>query len=209
MSLSGAIYRKLMVMLLQGELVPGQMINRRQIAASLDVSVAPVLEAMVLLENEGFLETIPRKGTQVKIIREEDVRGQFIFRDALESKAARMYYGAPLTGRMGELESFALRVDQAPSDHLEDWKTEILFHRELVALAGVPALTDAFDRAMRIHLFYAMVRIIPAHRATERDNHVVLLRNLSEAEGPDQAERIIRSHVWYGKEAILGENCPV
>ena len=94
-------------------------------------------------------------------------------------------------------------MDQAPSDNLEDWKTEILFHRELVSLAGIPALTAAFDHTMKVNFFYAMARIIPAHLTTERDNHVDLLHRLTDAEGPDQAESIIRDHVWYGKEAIL------
>ena len=203
MSLANDIYNRIMEQLLSGDLLPGQIINRRQMAADFHVSVAPVLEAMVLLEHEGLMETIPRKGTQVRLIREEDVRGQFVLRDALESKAARIYYGGNLKERSDELLDFARRVDQAPSDHLEDWKTEILFHRELVSLAAVPALTEAFDRTMRLNLFYAMARIIPVHLATERDNHVNLLHKLMEAESADQAEILIRKHVWYGKESLL------
>ncbi|OQY33481.1 MAG: hypothetical protein B6241_07925 [Spirochaetaceae bacterium 4572_59] len=209
MTLSSDIYRKIMDLLLSGELLPGQNINRRQIASDFDVSVAPVLEAMVRLEHEGLLETIPRKGSQVRLIREEDVLGQFILRDALESKAARIYYGDILKEKMNGLEPFARLVDQAPSDQLEDWRTEIIFHRELVSLAGIPALTEAFDRTMKLNLFYAMARIIPVHLASERDNHVDLLKRLVEAPHADRAEEIIRSHVWYGKESILKENITV
>ena len=46
---------------LERELKPGEIINRRQIATRLDMSVAPVLEAMLRLESEGYLETLPRK----------------------------------------------------------------------------------------------------------------------------------------------------
>ena len=209
MALSEDIYKKIMNMLLSGELLPGQIINRRQIASDFNVSVAPVLEAMLLLEHEGLLETIPRKGTQVRLIREEDVRGQFVLRDALESKAARIYFGSILKESLTELEPFARQVDQAPSDNLEDWKTEILFHRELVSLAGIPALTAAFDHTMKVNLFYAMARIIPAHLTTERDNHVELLQRLIEVESADRAESVIRDHVWYGKEAILNSEFTV
>jgi len=203
MSLASEIYEKILGMLLAGELLPGQIINRRQTAADFQVSVAPVLEAMVLLEHDGLLETIPRKGTQVRLIREEDVIGQFMLRDALESKAARLYCGGSLQERLEELLPFAERVDRAPADHLEDWKTEILFHRELVSLAGIPALTDAYDRAMKLNLFYSMARIIPARLAASRDNHVALLERLAGADSPEEAEGIIRKHVWYGKESLV------
>ena len=202
-SLSQGIHQKLLDMLLEGELLPGQIINRRQMAADFGVSVAPVLEAMVLLEHEGLLETIPRKGTQVKLIREADVLGQFMIRDALECKAARLYWKGPLKEQMERLLLFAERVDHAPEDHLEDWKTEILFHRDLVELAGIPALTEAYDRTMKLNLFYAMARIIPAHRKTSRENHVDLLHRLCAAESADREEEIIRNHVWYGKDFIL------
>ena len=121
----------------------------------------------------------------------EDVRGQFVLRDALESKAARIYWGEILIEKSEELLAFARRVDQAPSDHLEDWKTEILFHRELVSLAGVPVLTEAFDRTMRLNLFYAMARIIPVHLATERDNHVILLQNFDECGKPGSGGKFL------------------
>ncbi len=202
-SLSQEIHQKLLAMLLEGELLPGQIINRRQMASDFNVSVAPVLEAMVLLEHEGLLETIPRKGTQVKLIREADVMGQFMIRDALECKAARLYWDGPLKDKMDHLLPFAEKVDQAPEDHLEDWKTEILFHRDLVNLAAVPALTEAFDRTMKLNLFYAMARIIPAHKKTSRENHVDLLNRLCAAGSADRAEEIIRNHVWYGKDFIL------
>ncbi len=209
LSLSQEIHQRILDLLLQGKLLPGQIINRRQMAADFNVSVAPVLEAMVLLEHEGLLETIPRKGTQVKLIREADVKGQFMLRDALESKAARLYWDGPLKQRWDELKPFAEKVDQAPEDHLEDWKTEILFHRELVGLAGIPALTEAYDRTMKLNLFYAMARIIPVHQKTSRDNHVELLRRLSEAGSADKAEQVIRNHVWYGKEFILNAETSV
>ena len=69
--LSGEVYEALLARLMSGELLPGQLINRRDVAAQLGTSTAPVLEAMKQLEFDGYLETLPRKGTQVRIISEE------------------------------------------------------------------------------------------------------------------------------------------
>jgi len=186
-----------------GELHPGQIINRRQIASEFGVSVAPVLEAMLLLEHEGLLETIPRKGTQVRLIRQEDVLGQFILRDALECKAARLYWNRTLPEAYSDLLDFARQVDSATEDLLEDWRQEILFHKELVTLAGVPALTAAFDQTMKLNLFFTMSRTVPPELKHNRDNHEVLIQRLNSAGSADEAEEIIRTHVWYAKEYML------
>lgn len=203
MQLSKDVYNRILEQLLEGKLLPGQIINRRQIAADFGVSVAPVLEAMLLLEHEGLLETIPRKGTQVRLVRSEDVLGQFMIRDALESKAARMYWNTTLPDARDDLLDFAEQVDNAVQDHLEDWRMEILFHKELVSLAGIPALTAAFDRTMRLNLFFSMARIVPPEKNAGRDNHVVLVNRLLEAGSADEAENIIRTHVWYAKEYLI------
>ena len=146
--------------MLAGTLHPGQIINRRQIANDFGVSVAPVLEAMLLLEHEGLLETIPRKGTQVRLIRPEDILGQFMIRDAIESKAARLYWNRTLPDTYDDMIDFARQVDTATEDLLEDWRLEILFHKELVSLAGIPALTKAFDKTMKLSLFFTMARTV-------------------------------------------------
>lgn len=203
MLLSRDVYNRILEQLLAGELLPGQIINRRQIASEFAVSVAPVLEAMLLLEHEGLLETIPRKGTQVRLVRSEDVLGQFMIRDALESKAARIYWNKGLKDNKEDLLVFAEHVDGATQDLLEDWRQEILFHRELVSLAGIPALTAAYDKTMKLNLFFTMTRTVPEHKKARRDNHIVLIQSLLDAANADEAENLIRTHVWFAKEYLL------
>jgi DNA-binding GntR family transcriptional regulator len=203
MLLSRDVYNRILEQLLAGELLPGQIINRRQIASEFAVSVAPVLEAMLLLEHEGLLETIPRKGTQVRLVRPEDILGQFMIRDALESKAARLYWNKGLKDNSEDILDFAEQVDGATQDLLDDWRQEILFHKELVSLAGIPALTAAFDKTMKLNLFFTMTRTVPNDKKARRDNHVVLIQNLLSATCADEAENLIRTHVWFAKEYLL------
>ncbi|MBF9014304.1 MULTISPECIES: GntR family transcriptional regulator [unclassified Oceanispirochaeta] len=203
MLLSRDVYNRILEQLLAGELLPGQIINRRQIASEFGVSVAPVLEAMLLLEHEGLLETIPRKGTQVRLVRPEDVLGQFMIRDAIESKAARLYWNKGLKNNSEDILDFAQQVDGATQDLLDDWRQEILFHKELVSLAGIPALTAAFDKTMKLNLFFTMTRTVPEDKKNIRDNHVVLIQNLLKAVNTDEAESIIRTHVWFAKDYLL------
>ncbi len=201
-SLSGYVYETLLGRLLRNELVPGEMLNRRDVARELGVSVAPVLEAMVQLENEGFLEGIPRKGTRVRPVRSEDVAGQLIVREALECAAARLYCGAPVRRRLAELRPIAERLDAVKADSPQRWEREIAFHQALVRLTGCEPLIREFERVFRLTVFHRINRVVGSSLGQVVDRHVRLLTRLGSC-GPDAAERAIREHVRSGKGDLL------
>src|SRR5881394_3962990 len=90
-SLAAEAYTHVRTRLLRGELVLGQVISRRKLAAELGMSFLPVSEALLRLEVEGLLESRPRAGTRVRIPTKDDVRGHFIVREALEVQAAILF----------------------------------------------------------------------------------------------------------------------
>src|SRR5271155_1294222 len=77
--------------IIRGELTIGQVISRRKIAGELGMSFLPVSEALLRLEFEGLLESRPRAGTRVRIPTPQDVRGNYLVREALELQAARLF----------------------------------------------------------------------------------------------------------------------
>lgn len=201
-SLSQTVFDTLLEKFLRNELVPGDILNRRELAQDLGVSVAPVLEALLQLEMEGFVESIPRKGTLVKPVREEDVFGQLILREAIECQAARFYNGVPVREARMRLDPVARSIDLTEPDTMEHWRQEIEFHRSLVELASCPALTREFVRVMRLGVFYLMNRILSPGDRLERRSHLELLDSLS-TDRPDEAERIIREHLRSGKQHLF------
>ncbi|MFW5790708.1 MAG: GntR family transcriptional regulator [Halanaerobiaceae bacterium] len=62
----------------------GDHILEAKVAQELDVSRAPVREAIKELEKEGLIETIPRKGSFVASFSEEEIREVFEIRVLLE-----------------------------------------------------------------------------------------------------------------------------
>ncbi|MGM0415276.1 MAG: GntR family transcriptional regulator [Bacillota bacterium] len=64
----------------------GDHILEAKVAKELDVSRAPVREAIKELEKEGLIETIPRKGSFVASFNENDIREVFEIRVLLEGR---------------------------------------------------------------------------------------------------------------------------
>src|SRR5690349_12541801 len=110
-SLSSKVYDAVLDRILSGRLAPGEVCNRRRIAEEMGVSVAPVLEAMLQLEADGLIETLPRKGTRVRTLTLEDLQGQLVLREALECQAARLYCGAPVRRHRDRLVRLAKAID--------------------------------------------------------------------------------------------------
>jgi DNA-binding GntR family transcriptional regulator len=200
-SLKEKAYHAIGRMILSGALVPGEYVNRRAMARNLEMSVAPVLEAMVCLEAEGLLETLPRHGTRVRIHRVEDVRGAFLVREALECQVARLVHGAPVRSAHDQLLVLAQAVDDIQRDGPDLWEAEVAFHCALADLVGSPMFVEAFRKAMRADLFYKLRQAVGGE-GTRRRSHVRFLRALRLAENAEAADALARTELRHGKEAL-------
>jgi len=209
-SLAERAYEHILERLLKHEYMPGQILNRRAVAEQLNVSIAPVLEAMVRLEAEGLLTTLPRKGTQVRLVRPEDTADQMMVREAIECQAARLYCGNPIEKHEKELLKLAKVVDAAEGSPIQLWKNEIAFHRRLVELSGSRALLASFQQAMHLGTLCTVnffTEIYPKHSAVNREgNHVILVDRMKTTDA-DAAEHYIRDHMRAGKKLLfIGAN---
>lgn len=75
--------------IVDGELRPGQRVVQEEIADALGVSVAPVREALRVLEQEGQVTYLPRRGYFVTELRVGDLEEIYELRRLLEERAAR------------------------------------------------------------------------------------------------------------------------
>ena len=195
-SLSKVIYERLVSMLMNSELSPGLLLSRQQLARELGVSVAPVLEALIQLELDGFVESIPKKGTIIKAVSKKNFYERFVLREALECAAARIYRGQLIRENKKELLSFAQRIDRGELYSLPRIKDDIVFHASLVNLTRLPVLTREFLKATRIGIF-CMQNLAGFTDLNKIQNHPELVEKLA-TDDPDTAEKAIREHIWGG-----------
>ncbi|MGI6227039.1 MAG: GntR family transcriptional regulator [Peptococcales bacterium] len=76
--------------ILNGEIAPGERIVETRIAKDLQVSQAPVREAICELEQMGLVETQPYRGAFVKAINLEEIVESYKLRSVIEGYAAEV-----------------------------------------------------------------------------------------------------------------------
>jgi DNA-binding GntR family transcriptional regulator len=125
---------------------PGDPIMEGKLAKNLGISKTPVRNALVRLEQEGLVQTIPFRGTFVSLLTVRDVREIYEVRGALEELAIRK-----LAERVSSVDLQRLRaaIDasavQLHGGHLEQSLESIReFHEGLVQLSDNHWLIDMY-----------------------------------------------------------------
>lgn len=101
LSLKDRAYQNIKFQIIRGNLRPGTRLLEEELAKAMSISRAPIREAFNKLEKEGFVTTIPRKGTAVSNVTTETIEDIFEIREILESLAVKKSLGKIL---MNELE---------------------------------------------------------------------------------------------------------
>ncbi len=202
-SLSQQIYSILLNKILSNEYPSGTILNRRTIAAEYHVSVAPVLEAMLQLEKDGLLETIPRKGTRVTVIHSEQVSGNLLIREALETAAIRIICSKDDRSiRLNSLRPLAEEIDSLEDSDQKFFSLDQKFHCALVALVGSDTLSREYERISRLTFFYNISNFVPLFQSIVHQSHIALLDSLINA-GPNTAQKILHDHIVSGKQMLI------
>src|SRR6058998_1269490 len=199
-SLAAEAYSVVRQRILRGELVLGQAISRRKLAAELGMSFLPVSEALLRLEVEGLLESRPRAGTRVRIPTDQDVRGHFIVREALEVQAAILFATAATAADKRELKKLAARVDALASRPDRTLYTVLhhKLHRRIAECARCSSLTDVIEKTHALSsIWFSLLRQAAPTDPPRR--HQELAAALT-AGTPEEAAQATREHIAVGLE---------
>jgi DNA-binding GntR family transcriptional regulator len=125
-----------------GDLRPGERVRQEDVAARLGVSVAPVREALRILEQEGQVTYLPRRGYFVTELEYEDLAEIYGLRRLLEEQAATAAVPrldeADLTRIRSSARDCADAVRQG--DVLAELAANRRFHFAILEPAGQPHL---------------------------------------------------------------------
>jgi DNA-binding GntR family transcriptional regulator len=210
-SLADRAYLVIREQILRGEIPLGSPLSRRKLAESLEMSVLPVGEALQRLEREGFIEARHRAGTRVRVPTEEEIRDQYILREALESQAARLVAERATLQRLHELHRMAEQVDvMFNRSHQEQADSQFVFsvhnqhfqfHMRIAESANSKALRNEIE-TKQVLMFNWLYMVAVPRRKLPSNFHRTLCEAL-ETRNPEIADRAMRKHIRYGLEELI------
>lgn len=123
-----------------GELRPGARVGQEEFALQLGVSIAPVREALRILEQEGQVTYLPRRGYFVTALEISDLEEIYGLRAALEAGAARRALDALDASGMERIEQAAAQFAAAvqAGDVLAELGANRRFHLTILESADQP-----------------------------------------------------------------------
>ena len=202
-SLAAEAYAVVRQRILRGDLVLGQVISRRKLAAELGMSFLPVSEALLRLEFEGLLESRPRAGTRVRIPSPADVQGHYVVREALEVQAAVLFTQVATAAERLELGKLAVRVDalSMKTDRAAYLRLHQKLHRRIADCTRCAALREAIEKthALASIWFCVMRKPSPDDSPTRHQELVTALNSRD----PLLAAEAVREHIAVGRRHVL------
>ena len=171
-------------------------LEERQLSEKLGVSRTPIREAMTLLEQEGFVRSVPRRGIFVVRKTKREIFDLIVVWAALESMAARL---AAVSASAEDIKGLrrlfnAFREESAAEQMNEYSKANIAFHQAILRMGGCRLIVD-----MTGNLFLHMraIREVSIRQENRFEismrEHTAIIDAL-EARDADRAERLVREH---------------
>ncbi len=171
-------------------------LDDRQLSRSLGVSRTPIREAMTLLEQEGFLRTVPRRGIFIVRKTKKQIIEMIEMWAALESMAARL---ATTNASDDDIASLRKMFDEfrnsTPGDHIHEYSdANIAFHQAIIGLSGSELMGKTIENLF-IHVrAIRRLTISQSDRAARSIvDHMRIIEAL-ERRDTDLAGRLVRQH---------------
>lgn len=138
--------------ILEGLFKGGDQLIESKLQEQFGISRSPIREAFRDLEKKGLVQIIPRRGTFVKRVTQQDIEDNFPVRAALEGLAARQAFrkitAADLSKMRKALQSMGKAV--AREDGKLYMQSHIAFHETFIAACGNKVLTEIIKN-LRMH----------------------------------------------------------
>jgi DNA-binding GntR family transcriptional regulator len=177
-----------------GRLRPGTVLVETALAEHLNVSRAPIREAVQILENDGLVETVAYKGKRVKPLTVREVGETCELRTMFEVMAARriLAHGTAVVSLWQPCRLMAQAALAGDREALV--AADEAFHRQLIELSDHALLTHMWAGLyLRIHQIMSLRNDRDVNLADIAANHPPIVGALAAGDGA-LAERLITEH---------------
>ena len=210
-SLSEVAYLRILELLFAGGLPAGVTVSQNDLVRLVGVPVAPLRDALRVLQTEGLLTIHPRSGIRFLKADFEFAKNTYQFRGILERPAVRVFAEA---GALATMERLRLRHVEAVETLARDGFTaaimremvllDEILHFEIISALGNPLVESTYRR---VHNYLQLIRLDrrltgPLALRTLRE-HLDLL-DACLARDPDRAETSLQLHFTLALQRTMG-----
>ncbi len=213
-TLVDTVVEQLRESILSGRFAPGERLVEAELARELAISRGPIREALALLEKDGIVVNVPRRGKFLPAFDRQTIDEIYSLRKVIEPYAVQLLIGS-LTDvkRAGLQESLgAIKEAADANDVLGLAQRDIDFHNRIYELSNHDLLlkvwTEAISGKLRM-LLNVTVRTHPL--ASTVDNHRVIVDAIV-AKDSRRARKLISDHIddaWQRAKSALEHSAAV
>jgi DNA-binding GntR family transcriptional regulator len=207
-SLADGAYLRMREEIIRADLPPGALLRDEELTERFGAGRTPIREAIQRLRREGYVTTLPRRGSLVTQISITDLAAIYEIRTRLESWAARLAAERARDEDHREAEALMQELQAIPEqDGYEALlATDRRIHRFVYRCAKNPHLADTLDHYHNLSLRILHVAMKRYPTLTPRLEDVVreqrtLLDAIRRGDG-DTAERLAISHISTFEQQI-------
>lgn len=205
--LRDVVFRTLRQGILMGELKPGERLMEIHLANRLGVSRTPIREAIRMLELEGLVTMIPRRGAEVSQITEKNLRDVLEVRRALDALAVELACERITEEEKKALAAACTEFEQAT--RTKDAKTitqaDVKLHDIIVTAAGNERLTklvnDMSEQMYRYRFEY--IKDETKHQSLIQE-HRIIYKSIIECDKKTASEAV-KTHIDNQEKSIINK----
>ena len=161
--LSDLAYTRILETLFERKIPAGAFLSQNDLVEILGIPIAPVRDALKILETEGIVTIHPRSGIQFIKPGLELTRSTYQFRGILERAAVAVYAETADEAELAEIERRHVAVTHVvEKDGLTDWaraeleELELVLHNSIIRSLNNPLIETSYKR---MHNYLRIVRL--------------------------------------------------
>lgn len=189
--------------IIKGIIKPGERLVEPKLSEMLGISRTPIREALRLLEMEGFIEIIPRRGAVVTTLTRKDIDDIFVIKMRLEPLASKL--AVPLLDKtdIDKMKDLAVKMEAGSVKgvtQLINWNYD--FHNIFIYKCGNERLIKMLE-GLQQQFKRATVYSFTTEGRTRKVNeeHEELIKAF-EMKDEAKVEKIVETHVYNGWQFI-------
>lgn len=201
LKVSDIAYDQIKKAIINKELQPGQKLGKRDMAKLCGVSTIPVIEALVRLEMEGFIESNPYSGSRVIVMNDERLKDLLILRESIEVQIAWILCFSISMKEGKDFLKEAEEIDKLTGLKVKSPEYDKMHYNFHIGLAKACQSDSLVKELSRIHLFSLLEKSeeqyssIPHQFSMDQYTHVDIISSILRR-NPVEAQKIMRRHIY-------------